>query len=911
MNYILNTKDLFRFFNGLNLKSAFAILFFATTFFESAFGQCTLRTSDCSSPINAPAPGGSLNRTVQRNCKQGFNFMGECQQYTITTSAPAYVIITGGFTTTVIASGNTPLTFNTGSYTGTNFIHLYTNSTCGNNTSNITLTLTRIEGCFKCSTSGNSNIPADCSPTSNPSVWARDYTVFNSVENGENYQFSSSNPSDFLLVTDVNNTILAQGTTPVNWTATFNGSVRVHVSTNSSCGSESVGRTITASKTSCCTDFGIDGTITAVTPSTICLGEPITVTASGGSGTVRYWVQSPPGHPTWNIFENQVSNSASNGFTFTPTTPGTYRVHARWLGACGFCWDGGSCPDFPFVDIVVNSPNTTGLTTGDWLWTGAVSTTFEDALNWKIWNGTTFVNAPNIPTTDNNIRIKPTGTCIPRQPTVINLANPSFNQFSPVSANCKDVVIENGATLTMSSNNSHFHVNGNYYNYGTLVPGNARMKFINSGSQSIVSSSSQEIFYEMNVGGASVTTLVNTNVHVTHALRLNGVVATGVSFLYLNNITTGSLASFGGHIFGNFRRDIATNTDLYRFPMGVGTVAGSDRRLLEFLNSNINGPTYLDCRVSNTFKGACPNCDNNLDPAKAINWGQVFNFVHAQGEWTLTPNNTVSSGSYGIRLYTNGFTDLATKDNQFAILKRNDASSNFFDFDSHYLTTTIPSINLSGRLYSGGAGYAEKLGFTTFSKFVIASSEDILPVDFGSMNVTCINQEAHINWHTFSELDNDFFSIERSSDGVVFEDVAKVTGAGTTNQPSVYTYVDDRPLYGLSYYRLSQTDFDGTHKVLKISSFVNDCSESFTDVEVYPNPTTDFTIVKIKVSDQANVSFSLFDNLGREVRQLLNSENLDYGVHEYHIDLNNIAKGVYYLNGKINNDNVTIKLIRQ
>ena len=105
-----------------------------------------------------------------------------------------------------------------------------------------------------------------------------------------------------------------------------------------------------------------DGTLNASSPTTVCVGEPITVTASGGVGNPRYWVQTPPGAATWNVLENQASNSAGNGFTYTPTTPGTYRIHSRWQTDCGFCWDipghdwttNNLCPGNAYVDFVVN-----------------------------------------------------------------------------------------------------------------------------------------------------------------------------------------------------------------------------------------------------------------------------------------------------------------------------------------------------------------------------------------------------------------------------------------------------------------------------------------------------------------------------------------------------------------------------
>jgi hypothetical protein len=119
-----------------------------------------------------------------------------------------------------------------------------------------------------------------------------------------------------------------------------------------------------------------DGSLSASTPTTVCLGNSIAVAPSGGYGTPKYWIQSPAGHPTWNLGVNQAPNTTGNGYTFTPTTVGTYRIHARWENECGFCWDipghdwgnNNKCPQFAYVDFEVVAPsvaptgiNVTGL----------------------------------------------------------------------------------------------------------------------------------------------------------------------------------------------------------------------------------------------------------------------------------------------------------------------------------------------------------------------------------------------------------------------------------------------------------------------------------------------------------------------------------------------------------------------
>ncbi len=69
----------------------------------------------------------------------------------------------------------------------------------------------------------------------------------------------------------------------------------------------------------------------------------------------------------------------------------------------------------------------------------------------------------------------------------------------------------------------------------------------------------------------------------------------------------------------------------------------------------------------------------------------------------------------------------------------------------------------------------------------------------------------HISWTTLSELNNDYFTLERSANGIDFEPIAMITGAGTSNEPLRYETIDT-DVSGDLYYRLTQTDFDGAYK---------------------------------------------------------------------------------------------------
>lgn len=99
-----------------------------------------------------------------------------------------------------------------------------------------------------------------------------------------------------------------------------------------------------------------------------------------------------------------------------------------------------------------------------------------------------------------------------------------------------------------------------------------------------------------------------------------------------------------------------------------------------------------------------------------------------------------------------------------------------------------------------------------FSPWTLASinSQNPLPITLVHFDAVPVQRTVELAWTTATELDNDFFTVERSADGLTFAPLLRVEGAGTSLTPLHYRTVDDAPLHGLSYYRLRQTDLDGT-----------------------------------------------------------------------------------------------------
>lgn len=160
----------------------------------------------------------------------------------------------------------------------------------------------------------------------------------------------------------------------------------------------------------------------------------------------------------------------------------------------------------------------------------------------------------------------------------------------------------------------------------------------------------------------------------------------------------------------------------------------------------------------------------------------------------------------------------------------------------------------------------------------------MLPVELLHFSAMPHGGQVQLQWATASELNNAGFHVERSSDGVRFEAIAEVEGMGTTPMLTNYAAEDRAPLHGLSYYRLRQTDLDGTvtwsEAVATIMSTIRTAA--------YPNPVRSVLTVQGPWANEDR-SVDLFDAQGRSVRQA----TLRAGANE--IDMAGLPAGLYRL----------------
>lgn len=159
------------------------------------------------------------------------------------------------------------------------------------------------------------------------------------------------------------------------------------------------------------------------------------------------------------------------------------------------------------------------------------------------------------------------------------------------------------------------------------------------------------------------------------------------------------------------------------------------------------------------------------------------------------------------------------------------------------------------------------------------SSLIVLPVEWKSFNVVSLDRGNYITWETAQEFDNDYFEIQRSSNGTDFETITTIKGSSFSAVSSAYEFMDETFSSSISYYRILQVDFDGKEDFSKIVSVENQLHTA--EVELYP--TTIESDLYIKSSKDFYIS--IFNSAGQLIIQKENVTSISFEDHQ---------SGIYY-----------------
>ncbi len=388
---------------------------------------------------------------------------------------------------------------------------------------------------------------------------------------------------------------------------------------------------------------------------------------------------------------------------------------------------------------------------------------------------------------------------------------------------------------------------------GNLLTATSGQIVLNGSSTQSIGGSRSTYFNNLETNNSSGIT-INILTYIEGILTLSdGVIATASG----NELSMLAGSSYSGgtddsHVNGPMTK--TGNTD-FNFPVGDG---GYIQQI------GIADLVSTESFTAEYIRSAAPNNTNysgNLTAVSAVEY------------WHITP----ASGSPQINLILtwNSGTFSGISDPSSLMLAHQKADGTWED---------VPYISHTGTASNGTI----KVGpITAYSNFTFGTDNNVdnpLPIELLSFDAIQKENFVELIWQTASETNNDFFTIEKSTNTKDWTILDTIDGAGNSNSVINYRTNDMEPFTGISYYRLRQTDFDGSYSysVNRVVNFITDLS---INPILYPNPTTNNVII---TGIESPFNLKIFSASGK----LIFNETKNTGQS---IALGNYAKGLYFV----------------
>lgn len=566
-------------------------------------------------------------------------------------------------------------------------------------------------------------------------------------------------------------------------------------------------------------------------------------------------------------------------------------------------------------------------------WTGATNTTWANTANWNGCNIPTcgvdanIFPATNDPvisanTTVNSLTILAGATLTIAPGVTVNICGDFNNYGNLIAAPTSTITMNNGAVtqsfngnftgasklgnVTISKNlgaavaNTDLDIAGNFLNSGAASIFDCNNKYIklaghfnnSSGNLTVINTGpTGTIEFNgttvqtyapgpgaplklnnvvlNNTGGGVQLFLQDMLIGPTGNLDLqNGIIKTNANKVTVQNTDPLSISGghAGSHVQGTLQRLLNGLPDIYEFPVGHA-VKGYQLAEVEFTT-----PTLIpDLTVSFNPYTILPNGPVSND-CSGINYNS--NPVLDNGYWSILPSSNGTSGIFDLRLYPTGYTSALTY--------------------TTVLTSTINPPSTASWALNGtcaplsNAVLTERLNMNGFGYFGIGQGiAGTLPVELASFYGTAMTDMNLLEWKCLTELNNDFFILEKSLNGNDFVPMARINGAGTSHEPTNYSFADLEISTSIAYYRLRQVDFDGSTYLSDWILVKRNGVHSFT---ILPNPVSQFLTVEFPEKTSID-RMVVCDLSGKAIIEQRANEDMFISK----LDVGNLADGCYLI----------------
>lgn len=499
--------------------------------------------------------------------------------------------------------------------------------------------------------------------------------------------------------------------------------------------------------------------------------------------------------------------------------------------------------------------------------TGAA--TFRSGVSSQ-WNGNLTVDAPRVfldgvTLNGANNQITKTGASLDASDggntfggnsTFSNTGTGIFRFANVAADNFTGHVVFNQASGTLQpafNNTSTFHGNISVNGSSSITFGanNGTLSFAGSANQTVnrlgtASPTFRRLLMNKTAGSVSLNTDVNISTSATFTTGVLNTTAT--NFINFADNATVSGGSNTSHVDGPVRK---TGNDAFTFPTGDNGI---------FRAIGISAPSVVTNAFTAEYFFAPQAFGSTLASPLLIVSGCEY--------WTLDRTSGTSSVAVTIGWNSSDCTGAYVGDLATLRVARFDGSQ-WVDHGNAGTTGTVAT----GTITSNAISAFSPIALST------TSLANPLPIELLSFTASRISNSVRLQWITASEINNDYFEVQRSADGIEFETLTTQKGAGTSSERMEYKFDDTAPITGTAYYRLKQVDFDGSGSY---SSVVSIFFEPTYQLTVWPNPAVKNETVFL--SQKGN--FALINSQGVVVRQVMNTD---------HLDLADVPTGVYII----------------
>lgn len=278
------------------------------------------------------------------------------------------------------------------------------------------------------------------------------------------------------------------------------------------------------------------------------------------------------------------------------------------------------------------------------------------------------------------------------------------------------------------------------------------------------------------------------------------------------------------------------------------------------------------------------NGNVTINGTLTINMLGSASFVQVESPYTLTATNIVFVGSAtGKNLIVDG------PSAKIVVSGTLDFGGMTIDVDTNGTpggSITAGTVTGGGNTTCGSDGSCPTFTATNCTGGGICNGQG-LPITLSTFAANARQNKIDLSWTTETELNFNFFDLERSANGKDFFSIAKIVGHGTSNEKRDYFFVDEKPLVGKNYYRLKSVDFDNYTEYFKVLAVDFSGEKSFV---VSPNPSDGTGLgFSMNFTPAGNSSVIIFDNLGNLIGVYTPSD------YSQRISFTNPLKGgIYY-----------------